>query len=426
MEVHGAVSREAVLTEVPPRLRIACSGLVGAEHGSAAAMGFQVLRELLNRGHEVDFFSKHTYVHPEHFLAHPGFTYHDCDQPIVESLLSRVRNEPLQWLGRRIGNAMYMRRIVHAMARLHHERVYDSELFLGQWAYGRVPRLPVVSWVQGAPGTDSRSVIRHAHAIRALCGKAEYARLRAYSVYRGSRFGRPPFRHTDISICGSAVSRQTLVHSYGLAPLSVRVIPYPIDLDAFRPVASEREPTTSELLWVGRIVPRKRLDLFLNAGAQLISDGVDVRLTVVGGFPFAAGYHALIERFPFPDRLTYLPALPHEEVRRRMQSATILVQPSEEEDFGSSIAEALACGTPVVVGPSNGTGQYIGNGGESFGEYTAASVAEAIERILRVCTPTACPLRLEARKAAVRHFRIRDVVDSLEEILCTAAGRGTA
>jgi len=108
-----------------------------------------------------------------------------------------------------------------------------------------------------------------------------------------------------------------------------------------------------------------------------------------------------------------------------MQNATVLVQPSEEEDFGSSIAEALACGTPVVVGPSNGTGQYIGNGGESFGEYTAASVAQAIERILRVCTPTACPLRLAARKAAVQHFRIGDVVDSLEEILCTAAGRRT-
>lgn len=407
------------------RLRIACSGLVGADHGSAATMGFYVLQELLNRGHEVDFFSKHTFVYPEQLVAHPGFRYHDCDQPFVESLLAQVRNEHLRWLGRRMGNAMYMRRIVHAMAVLHQERDYDNELFLGQWAYGRVPRLPVISWVQGAPGTDSRSVVRHAHAIRSLCGKAEYVRLRAYSVYRASRFGRPPFKHTDVSICGSRISQNTLVHTYGLPAAKVQVIPYPIDLEAFQPTRMECERTTCELLWVGRIVPRKRLDLFLDAGAQLIRKGADIRLTVVGVFPFAAGYRALLERFPFPERLTYVPRLPRQEVRRRMQDAAVLVQPSEDEDFGSSIAEALACGTPVVVGPSNGTSEYIGDGGESFGEYTSTSVADAVERVLCAYTKRDCRIRLEARKAAVANFALHDVVDSLEDILCAAAATAT-
>jgi glycosyltransferase involved in cell wall biosynthesis len=409
------------LTVNPGRLRIACSGLVGSEHGSAASMGFEVLQELLRRGHEVDFFSKRTYVYPEPLLRYPRFRYYDCDQPAVDRLISRLRPESVQWVGMRLGNAAYMRRVVDTMTRHHRDRSYDSELFLGQWAYGRVAQLSVVSWVQGAPGTDSRSVVRHRAMIRGLCGWKEYARLRAYSGYRASRLGRPPFQHTDVSICGSHASRDLLVSLYGVARFRIRVLPYPIDLAAFRPAVELERGTAAEMLWVGRIVPRKRLDLFLDAGALLLREGMDVRLTIVGGFPFARGYRALIERFPFPDSLTYLPHLPRNEVRGRMQAASVLVQPSEEEDFGSSIAEALACGTPVVLGPSNGTRAYIGEGGVCFERYSADSVARAIDSVLRPIAAGSHGLRVEARRAAVEHFAISRVVDGLEEILCAAA-----
>jgi glycosyltransferase involved in cell wall biosynthesis len=421
VEVHGLGRHEAILSADQARLRIACSGLVGSEHGSAASMGFEVLQELLRRGHVVDFFSKRAYVYPEPLLRYPGFNYHDCDQPLADRLISYLRPESVQWFGMRLGNVAYMRRVVRTMARCHRHRSYDCELFLGQWAYGRVPEVPVVSWVQGAPGTDSRSVIRHAATIRKLCGWKEYAKLRAYSGYRGSRFGRPPFEATDISICGSVASKDLLVALYGLSPLKIRVLPYPIDLEAFRPAAGARAGPTAELLWVGRIVPRKRLDLFLDAGARLIQEGCDVRLAIVGGFPFARGYRELIERFPFPARLTYAAHLSRSDVRRRMQTASVLVQPSEEEDFGSSIAEALACGTPVVVGPSNGTRAYIGDGGACFEEYSADSVARAIGRVLALIAAYDHALPAEARKAALEHFSINRIVDGLEAILRAAA-----
>lgn len=408
------------MTTQVPRLRIACSGLVGAEDGSVASAGFEILNELLRRGHEVDFFSKRTYVYPKRLLEHPRFAYHACDQPRLDFVIARLRHEYAHWLGMQIGNAMYMRRIVRRMTNHHRNRSYDVELFLGQWAYGRVPRLPVVSWVQGPPGTDSRSVIRHRADIQRLCGWPEYAKLRAYSWYRGSRLGQPPFGHTDVTICGSRSSKETLVVRYNRPALGVRVLPYPVDLQAFRPPTTSCDGAPREMLWVGRIVPRKRLDLFLDAGAELIRAGTNLELTVIGGYPFARGYHELIERFPFPDRLTYIPRLAREEVRHRLQRATVLVQPSEEENFGSSIAEALACGTPVVLGPSNGTGDYMGDGGERFNEYSAASVAGAIRRVLGLVAHGSDGMRVKARKAAVEHFGVEWVVDRLEDILRTA------
>lgn len=417
MEVDGLGGQEAVLTADAARLRIACSGVVGAENGSVASAGFLVLKELLRRGHEVDFFSKHSYVYPERLIEHPCFKYHACDQPRLDNLVAHVSYTYGRWLALQTGNAVYMRRIIRAMARQHATRLYDSILFLGQWAYGRVARLPVVSWVQGPPGTDSRSLLRHGTAIRGLCGWNEYAKLRGYACYRGSRVGRPPFRHTDICICGSRSSTETLVTRFGLSPGRVRELPYPIDLDAFKPATASRDTAPLEMLWVGRIVPRKRLDLFLEAGERLIGAGTDLHLTVIGDFPFAAGYRTLIDHFPYPAQLTYLREIPQREVRRRMQGASVLVQPSEEENFGSSVAEALACGTPVVLGPSNGTGDYMGEGGARFSEYLPSAVAEATSRVLNLPAERVGRIRAEARKAAVAHFAADRVVDQLEATL---------
>ena len=37
----------------------------------------------------------------------------------------------------------------------------------------------------------------------------------------------------------------------------------------------------------------------------------------------------------------------------------MLAQPSDEENFGSSVAEAQACGLPVIVGATNGNADYL-------------------------------------------------------------------
>jgi glycosyltransferase involved in cell wall biosynthesis len=406
-------------------LRIACSGVVGYEYGSVASASFEVLRELLRRGHEIDFFSKRSFVYPERLMDHRGFAYRECAQPCLDAAVKLLPTADARWyIGGPVSNAVFTRRIVDAMAQQARTRHYDVELFLGLWAYGRIPGIPVVSWVQGPPGTDARSVVRHSASIRKLCGWREYAKLRGFAAYRGSRIGAPAFHHTDVTVCGSAFSKETLVTRYGQAPQSVHVLPYPMDLETFRPAATPPGPRPAEMIWIGRVVPRKRLDLFLDAGACLLRAGVDVRLTVIGGYQFGAGYHTLIERFPFPDKLDYIAHVPRGDLREHMQRAAVLVQPSEEENFGSAVAEALACGTPVVLGPSNGTGDYIGAGGMRFPEYSASAVAEAVRRILTLDPEREAALRIAARDAAVKHFAVDRVVDRLEDILRSAPTGG--
>lgn len=404
---------------MPAVLRIACGGLAAAAGGSVASAGYEILRELLDRGHEVDFYSKPSYVYPEGLVEHPSFHYIDCSQRRIDATVARMPSAMGRWVGGTVANALTAQRIVTRMRHGHRRHSYDLEFFLGQWAFGRVPGVPVVSWVQGPPGTDSRSVIRHRKSIRLTCGWKEYLQLQGFAVYRSS-WGRPPFRHTDVTICGSQWSVDTLVSRYAMSVATTMGLPYPIDLDLFHtaPSVAATEPLT--LTWVGRIVPRKRLDLFLDAGARLIRDGRNVNLIVVGSLPFAAGFSELLDSFPFQDRLTYMPNIPRDQIPGLLHATSVLVQPSEEENFGSSVAEALACGTPVVVGPTNGTGEYINGGGKRFERYEASDVADAISRILDQPVAATDAMRRDGRRAAEAQFAASHVAERLESIFIMA------
>jgi len=83
--------------------------------------------------------------------------------------------------------------------------------------------------------------------------------------------------------------------------------------------------------------------------------------------------------------ITYTAGVPQSQIVGRLREADVLVQPSEQEEFGHAVAEALACGIPVVTGPTNGTGAYAPPGGSaSFERYTPDGLARAIERALAI------------------------------------------
>ena len=137
---------------------------------------------------------------------------------------------------------------------------------------------------------------------------------------RLSRIGLPPLHLTDQFIVGSQESTRTLSKLYGIAPDRIAVLPYPIDLELFTPPrdtigAGENDGDGSlRICWLGRIIPRKRLDLFLDGAALAIRQGIDVRLTIIGGVGFIPGYEKLIDAFAFPDRLRWEKAIPREAV----------------------------------------------------------------------------------------------------------------
>ena len=54
-------------------MRIACYGWVERDGGSVAGANYELLSELLGRGHDVTFFAKRGHVRPDQFPRHPNY-----------------------------------------------------------------------------------------------------------------------------------------------------------------------------------------------------------------------------------------------------------------------------------------------------------------------------------------------------------------
>jgi len=320
-----------------------------------------LLRALLDLGCEVRFFSKASFVDPRGAVGdRAGFRFTDVDNRISDRLRARTARIPLVGLATtRLDVARYNQMLVAAIDRAHLQSPFDVCVWLGDYARGRVPGLASVSFAQGPPGTDARSIFRRFSEVSRLSGSAAAWKWRILAMVRLSRWGLPRFSLCDAIVVGSSQSRRTLHNVFGIAESRTTSLPYPIDLETFRPSAPRIVGGRMKCLWLGRIVPRKRLDLFLDGIAAAIRGGADLEATIVGSVGFVQGYEKLIAAFPFQDRLKWIPSIPRGEVPDMLREHDVLIQPSEEEDFGSSVAEAQACGIPVIVGQTNGNADYL-------------------------------------------------------------------
>jgi glycosyltransferase involved in cell wall biosynthesis len=141
------------------------------------------------------------------------------------------------------------------------------------------------------------------------------------------------------------------------------------------------------LVFVGRLVAHKRLELLVSAVARLRppSDGSPI-LTILGDGPDHDHLQRLLTDLGVSDRVRLVRRLEgRDEVFALLASARIAVQPSAREGFGLFPLEALATGLPVVfcASPESAVGELVRDGVE--GLCVAAdpnALAEALERLL--------------------------------------------
>jgi glycosyltransferase involved in cell wall biosynthesis len=398
-------------------LQLAATGFVSSDSGSMAGANGLLLKALLERGCRADFFSKPGFVDPRPVVGeHANFRFHNTANTFADGSRRRVEAVPLLGaLACRWDSATYNAALLRAISRAHSRKPFDLCLWLGDYARGRVSGLPNVAFAQGPPGTDARSIARHFDQIKKLSGLLAAWKWRCLARVRLSPFGLPPFRFSDHVIVGSQQSKSTLVEKFGLGDSRISTSPYPVDLSAFQPGAGMRIPGTLRCLWLGRIVPRKRLDLFLSAAEIAVSRGLDVRLTLAGDVRLVPGYGQLIEGFRYPDRLVWRKQVPRDEVPDLIRRHDVLVQPSEEEDFGSSVAEAQACGLPVIVGPTNGNRDYLSARDIVLQEGTDDALCEAMIAVSQCGDgPDATAV---SRRAAEKYFSADRIADQILKIL---------
>jgi glycosyltransferase involved in cell wall biosynthesis len=117
-----------------------------------------------------------------------------------------------------------------------------------------------------------------------------------------------------------------------------------------------------EVLFVGQLTPRKRLDLLLEAIAPLCKEYPRLVLTVIGSGEELPALQDRVGRLGMAGRVRFEGALPSEAVPARMAAADVLVLPSRWDGWGLVVNEALSAGVPVIVSDCCGAADLVQDG----------------------------------------------------------------
>jgi len=192
-------------------------------------------------------------------------------------------------------------------------------------------------------------------------------------------------RHAAHMITVAAALKDYLC-DMGVPEERVTVLRNGVDLTFFRP-AEDREVLRarlgygphSTLLSVGHLIERKGHHLVIEALREL----PEMVLVIAGDGPEEAALRQLVEQWGLRDRVIFAGRLSQDNLRAHYQAADALVLASSREGWANVLLESMACGTPVVATPVDGTPEVVASAaaGRLTTDRTAGGIVAGIRAL---------------------------------------------
>ena len=194
------------------------------------------------------------------------------------------------------------------------------------------------------------------------------------------------------------------------------------------PVGPAADPAASQtLLCVARLVPKKGVDLLLEAAALLLEKHPHLRVDIIGDGPLREELTAQVDRLALVGRVRLLGVATTSQVHSAMTAARAVVLPcridvdGDRDGMPTVLVEALARGVPVVSTDVVGVGELVTDGetGLLVGAEDAPALAAALDRLL-VDPLLAARLGDAGRRLVHQRFRPQDSTRALVDVFATA------
>jgi glycosyltransferase involved in cell wall biosynthesis len=188
-------------------------------------------------------------------------------------------------------------------------------------------------WDMPFPGIDSRTIARE---------EAEYA-------------------ETDRITVPSTFAYRSFIEQ-GIPAEKLRLLPYGVDVSRFQPVA---EPAAGrfDVLFVGGMSLQKGIQYLVQAYLRISHPAKS--LTFVGA-PSQELIAMLKGRGLWPSDARVLGHMPQTGLKNVMSRSHVLMLPSIQDGFGMVMAQAMACGCPVIASRNTGGADLFSDGREGY------------------------------------------------------------
>jgi phosphatidyl-myo-inositol dimannoside synthase len=234
-----------------------------------------------------------------------------------------------------------------------------------------------------------------------------------------------------------AAEARRAVRNHGMPPTVE--IPPGVDLERFVPLTEEQRtearsdlglPVTGPLVVsVSRLVPRKGMDVVVNAALRLQPSFPDLTVAISGRGRDRERLSARIAETGSPARL--LGAVSDDDLPRLVGAADVFVMACrnrwlglEQEGFGIVFVEAAAAGVPQVAGRSGGASEAVVDGETGLVVHRPGDIGEVTDAIRRLLDDKALRHRLgtASRRRAEASFDYDHLAPRLAAALADVEG----
>lgn len=182
--------------------------------------------------------------------------------------------------------------------------------------------------------------------------------------------------------------------------------------------------TRRYFLFLSRIHHKKGCDLLVEAFAQVAAAIPDNDLVIAGPdqVGLVAELRAQAERLGISARV-HFPGMVSGDIKAgAFRGADAFVLPSHQENFGIVVAEALACGTPVLISDKVNIWREVdADCAGIVAPDTLEGTIDLLRRFLSLSAPERAAMREAARASFLKRFQIESAAESLLQIVSAAA-----
>jgi glycosyltransferase involved in cell wall biosynthesis len=167
------------------------------------------------------------------------------------------------------------------------------------------------------------------------------------------------------SVAVSDFTKQRLINHLKFNPQEISVVPNGVDKSLYSGVLKNKK--RGRIIYVGRLVPHKHVDLLVDAFREIKIKIPNAELHIVGTGQLLS---ALKEKASNINDCFVHGFIPDEQMCNLLKTAWVFVLPSEREGSGIVALEAMAAGVPVI------TTDYPDNAVKELSKYNCCSVAK--------------------------------------------------
>jgi glycosyltransferase involved in cell wall biosynthesis len=241
-------------------------------------------------------------------------------------------------------------------------------------------------------------------------------------------FDQASMERADWVIAASHYAKRRIVDLYHIEPTKIEVIHHGLSRPSWmNHLSNEPLPVNDHpiILAVGKMYPRKRVDLLLQAVPLLLEKYPTLEVRIVGNGLEWKKMHEVANSLGINEHITWLSHVTDDKAfAREWQQADVFCHPSSQESFGYVYLEAMAVGKAIVAADNSAGPEVIGDAGLLVEAENPAAFASGISQLLG--NPVLRAAMGAKGKTRINQFTLDKMLDRYEKAIQEVASRRSA